>query len=178
MLQSLAIWFNLGGPLMWVILAVLAVALAVAIERSIYYFFICLSASGDLLFAIVLAVTVSLSVSIGIFMSSIPSVRHTAPSPVHTIRTGFRITEPKRRTEPPVPTIKTPKPVPPVDLTEKPVETVPSVSPPAEPSPERQPARAVFGLRRVYSTGLGSEESNFGAVVGKTATPSTRSTTP
>jgi biopolymer transport protein ExbB len=41
MLQSLAAWYNGGGPFMWAILAVLALAVAVAIERVIFYYIIC-----------------------------------------------------------------------------------------------------------------------------------------
>ena len=41
MVQSIATWFNSGGPFMWVILTVLAVATAVVIERFLYFFIIC-----------------------------------------------------------------------------------------------------------------------------------------
>lgn len=41
MLQVLARQFNAGGPFMWVILIVFAVACAVVIERLIFYFIIC-----------------------------------------------------------------------------------------------------------------------------------------
>lgn len=41
MVQSIAAWFNGGGPFMWAILAVLACAVAVAIERCIFYYVIC-----------------------------------------------------------------------------------------------------------------------------------------
>lgn len=41
MIQVLAQRFNDGGPFMWIILLVLAVATAVAIERLIYYLIVC-----------------------------------------------------------------------------------------------------------------------------------------
>jgi biopolymer transport protein ExbB/TolQ len=41
MLQFAADFFNQGGPFMWVILCVFAVACAVTIERLIFYFVIC-----------------------------------------------------------------------------------------------------------------------------------------
>jgi biopolymer transport protein ExbB/TolQ len=41
MVQELARQFNAGGTFMWVILAVFGFAIAVALERLIYYFFYC-----------------------------------------------------------------------------------------------------------------------------------------
>jgi biopolymer transport protein ExbB len=41
MLQSLAAWFNGGGPFMWAILAVLAFAVAIVVERLIFYYRTC-----------------------------------------------------------------------------------------------------------------------------------------
>jgi biopolymer transport protein ExbB len=41
MIMSLAAWFNGGGPFMWAILAVLAFAVAVVVERLIFYYFTC-----------------------------------------------------------------------------------------------------------------------------------------
>jgi biopolymer transport protein ExbB len=41
MLQNLAAWFNGGGPFMWAILAVLAFAVAVVVERLIFYYVTC-----------------------------------------------------------------------------------------------------------------------------------------
>lgn len=41
MVESIAAWFNDGGPFMWGILAVFAVALAVSFERIIFYYIIC-----------------------------------------------------------------------------------------------------------------------------------------
>jgi biopolymer transport protein ExbB/TolQ len=41
MLNSLSAWFANGGNYMWVILAVLTIAIAVVIERIIFYYIIC-----------------------------------------------------------------------------------------------------------------------------------------
>lgn len=40
-IKALAEWFNAGGPFMWAILGVLALACAVSIERMIFYYFLC-----------------------------------------------------------------------------------------------------------------------------------------
>ena len=41
MIMSLAAWFNGGGPFMWAILAVIAFAVAVVVERLIFYYITC-----------------------------------------------------------------------------------------------------------------------------------------
>jgi biopolymer transport protein ExbB len=41
MIQSIATFFNSGGPFMWVILIVLAISTAVTLERVFFYFVIC-----------------------------------------------------------------------------------------------------------------------------------------
>ncbi len=41
MIDALATKFNEGGPFMWVILVVFAAAVAIVLERFIFYFFIC-----------------------------------------------------------------------------------------------------------------------------------------
>src|SRR5512138_534170 len=41
MIQTFATWFADGGKFMWVILGVLAIAVAVVIERVIFYYGIC-----------------------------------------------------------------------------------------------------------------------------------------
>ena len=41
MFHTLAAWFNGGGPFMWAILAVLAFAVAVVVERLIFYYHTC-----------------------------------------------------------------------------------------------------------------------------------------
>ena len=41
MIQYVAAWFNGGGVFMWAILAVLAFAFAITVERAIFYYLIC-----------------------------------------------------------------------------------------------------------------------------------------
>jgi biopolymer transport protein ExbB/TolQ len=41
MLKSLSAWFNAGGPFMWIILGVCALACAVTFERMIFYYLFC-----------------------------------------------------------------------------------------------------------------------------------------
>jgi biopolymer transport protein ExbB len=41
MIQYIAAWFNGGGPFMWAILGVLALAVAIVIERAIFYYIVC-----------------------------------------------------------------------------------------------------------------------------------------
>lgn len=41
MIQTIATWFADGGKFMWVILAVFAIAVAVVIERVIFYYLVC-----------------------------------------------------------------------------------------------------------------------------------------
>lgn len=52
MFQTIATQFNAGGTFMWVILMIFAIALAVVIERTIYYFIFCSSNSGRLVHTI------------------------------------------------------------------------------------------------------------------------------
>jgi protein TonB len=128
----------------------------------------------DRLFPLILAATVLLCIGIGFIARSIPPVRQTISRSLEKIRTEFHLSEEQRFVEPPKPIVEKKKPVrdeKPVDLTEKPKEPAPSDVPPeekrVEPPSERKPVRKVFGLRRVYSTGLGSGGSMSDAVVGK-----------
>lgn len=48
MINTVAVWFNAGGPFMWVITVVLAFACAVTFERLLFYYIIC-STKGTVL---------------------------------------------------------------------------------------------------------------------------------
>ena len=52
MFQTIATQFNAGGNFMWIILLVFAAALAVVLERTIYYFVYCSANTGKLIFTI------------------------------------------------------------------------------------------------------------------------------
>ncbi|MCL2690120.1 MAG: energy transducer TonB [Chitinispirillia bacterium] len=93
------------------------------------------------------------------------------------IQTSFVMEEPK--SEPPKPEMKKPRPSPapraaeaaPVDLTEKPPiikeEEIKEEEPQEQPPQEQRQVRQVYGLRRVYSQGLGAGGSSQDAIVGK-----------
>jgi biopolymer transport protein ExbB len=49
MIQTIATFFNSGGPFMWVILAIGAMATAVVIERLVFYFLTCRASGPHLL---------------------------------------------------------------------------------------------------------------------------------
>lgn len=57
MFQTVATQFNAGGPFMWAILMIFAVALAVAIERAVYYFIYCSGNAAGLVHSIGKAVS-------------------------------------------------------------------------------------------------------------------------
>lgn len=73
MLQSAASWFNGGGVFMWAILAVLAFAVAVVLERSIFYYIVCRRQGAKMVPAITKAVTAGKAVD------ATSSVRGRAP---------------------------------------------------------------------------------------------------
>ena len=58
-LDALTSAFNAGGPFMWVILAVFAIACAVVTERLIFYFIICRKSGGRLFAALIVALDAS-----------------------------------------------------------------------------------------------------------------------
>ena len=91
-------------------------------------------------------------------------------------QTRFIINEPK-----PVPKIEKPKPVPkvekkelplpeePIDLTKKPLLDQEKDEIDEQPPPEqvKKPLRRVYGLKKVYSTGIGAGGSAADAIIGK-----------
>jgi biopolymer transport protein ExbB/TolQ len=54
-IQNIAIFFNSGGPFMWVILVVLAISTAVVLERVFFYFFVCRTNSQRLVYDLIKA---------------------------------------------------------------------------------------------------------------------------
>lgn len=53
MVAIIAGWFNAGGPFMWVLLGVLALACAVVLERAVFYYVICGGSSLGLIATVV-----------------------------------------------------------------------------------------------------------------------------
>ncbi len=128
----------------------------------------------DLLFPVLLVITAAISIGGGLFARRIPPVRRAIEQTAIKIRTEFHFSEPLRKViPPPVPKPVVPKPdEKPVDLTKKKLTEelppiIPQTEPEPQPLPDRKPVRKVFGLRKVYSTGLGSGGSMSDAVVGK-----------
>ena len=126
----------------------------------------------ELVFPAVLATALFLFLGGGMYARRFPSVSRVLAHTATTIRTEFHFSEPRRSVPPPpAPVTKVPvKNTPPVDLTERkqPDQSpVPAEEPEAQPQPVRKPVRKVFGLRKVYSTGLGTGGTLSDAVVGK-----------
>ncbi|MFP4014424.1 MAG: MotA/TolQ/ExbB proton channel family protein [Chitinispirillaceae bacterium] len=57
MVSFVSNWFRSGGPFMWVLLFVLAIAVAIMLERVIFYFFICSQNNTQLLSKITNAIS-------------------------------------------------------------------------------------------------------------------------
>ena len=78
------------------------------------------------------------------------------------------LVKPKPKIEEPKP-VKKPEPAPqePIDLTKKPVlaQKIDDVKP--QPDADKTPVRRVYGLRKVYATGLGEGGAASDAVIGK-----------
>ena len=127
---------------------------------------------NDWLFPLLCIVAGSGCLAAALYARNIPPVQQAIAKTMVKIKTEFQLTEQKQKVEEP-PVIKKKKikpPEPPIDLTEKiPVATEPPVeeTPQEQPEVRRPPVRKVFGLRKVYSTGLGSGGSMSDAVVGK-----------
>lgn len=129
------------------------------------------AALSERLFPLILLITISLGIAVGIVSRNVPPLQRSITSAVRSIKSEFHFTEPQKSVSDPVPVVE--KKIPakkvsePVDLTkispqQKNVEE--AVEPPA---PEKRQVRKVFGLRRVYSTGLGSGGSITDGVVAK-----------
>ncbi|MBN1759117.1 MAG: energy transducer TonB [Chitinispirillaceae bacterium] len=125
---------------------------------------------NDRLFPLLLLITATISIFAGLYAKRIPPLQGVITRTTTTIKTEFHLVKPKQKPVP-APVVKKKIPVKneqPVDLTRKPllkqkeenIEEKP-------PEPSVKPTRKVYGLRKVYSTGLGSGGSMTNAVVGK-----------
>ena len=115
-------------------------------------------------FLIILAVLLALLFAAVSYLSTIEALPAPVQETLTTIRTSFSIVQEKK--EPPKPVQK------PIDLGERPrvarsVEELPREVTHTPPPAAQSEARQVFGLQRVYSTGLGSGGAMSGAVVGR-----------
>jgi Gram-negative bacterial TonB protein C-terminal len=123
-------------------------------------------------FGVVVLLTLALFIGAGLYFKTIkPRERAIAESAAKLVQTQFVMQEKTEKPKPtkPKPKIEDEKSKEPIDLTKAPVlaqkadETVAQASPPKE----QQVVRRVYGLRRVYSTGLGAGGEMADAVIGK-----------
>ncbi len=121
-------------------------------------------------FYVVLALTLAIFVAVGLYLRSVEVVREQFYERAQRIRTQLLIREePKQKAPPPKPKPieRVEKPAEPVDLTDKP-KLAQDRDDIQKPTPKKtKKTRRVYGLRRVYSTGLGSGGALSDAVVGK-----------
>jgi len=118
------------------------------------------------LFRIILVVTVAAFLALGLLLNTIKPLREEFYEQAARLRAQFVVEEPPK-VEPPKPEEK-PKPKPevkPIDLTNKPEMAQKEDEIRKQPPAEK--VRRVYGLKRVYSTGLGSGGSMADAVIGK-----------
>lgn len=117
------------------------------------------------LFGVIFVAVLSVFIGLGLYLNSIKSLPQQFTDRIEKIRTQFLIQEQKRQ---PAPKKKEPKKEEkPIDLTKKPElkQPVDDIKPKTEDIPK--PVRRVYGLKKVYSKGIGAGGSLSDAVVGK-----------
>jgi hypothetical protein len=129
------------------------------------------SALTERTFYVVFALTVLVFAGLGLLLQSVEVVREEFYERAKRISTEFIIREKPKKTppppEPPTPAEKPEEPSEPVDLTNKP-KLAQKEDDIRKPTPQKEKAkRRVYGLRRVYSKGIGSGGKLSDAVVGK-----------
>jgi outer membrane biosynthesis protein TonB len=134
--------------------------------------------SAEPLFRIILLLCLSLSMAMGLYFKKIKPAPETIEQEIGRFKTRFVISQPVKKAPPvkkktvvekKVP-VEQVKPAPatnekPIDLTQNPV--LGQKTDDIHPTTGQKPVRRVYGLRRVYSTGLGAGGSLSDAVVGK-----------
>jgi outer membrane biosynthesis protein TonB len=122
-------------------------------------------------FGLTLLLVLGLFIGLGLFFHTIKALPEPLEKKIEEIKTRFVIEEAKKPKPKPV---EKKKPEPekpaekPIDLTQKPLLAQKIDDIPKEPPPENMPpARRVFGLRRVYSVGIGAGGEQSEAVIGK-----------
>jgi TonB family protein len=124
-------------------------------------------------FGVSLAVMLSLFIGLGIFFHTIKALPEPVEKKIEEIKTRFVIEE-KQKPKPKPKPVEKKKPEEkaaeeqPVDLTKKPVLAQKQNDIPTEPAAAGAPVvKRVYGLRRVYSVGIGAQGSMADAVIGK-----------
>jgi TonB family protein len=122
-------------------------------------------------FGLTLLIVLGLFIGLGFFFHTIKALPEPIEKKIEEIKTRFLIEEAKKPRPKPVEKKKAAeKPVEekPIDLTKKPELAQKVDDIPKEKPPENTPVvRRVFGLRRVYSVGIGAGGSMSEAVIGK-----------
>lgn len=124
--------------------------------------------ASDSLFRVILPLSLAVAVGTGIVLTRMDISAVDVVKKAQAIRTRFMIEEPPPPPPPPKP--KTPpKKVQqePVDLTNNPEYGKEQDDVQKSTTPKEKPVRRVYGLRKVYSKGIGSGGSLSDAVVGK-----------
>jgi hypothetical protein len=128
--------------------------------------------AGEWLFRVLAATMLAAALALGLYSRTVKPVAETVQERITRIRTRFVIQEKPHtpRMQPPASKpARAPKPAGatgPVDLTNKPLPGHPAGDL-VTPVPPAQPVRRVYGLRRVYSVGIGAGGSLADAVIGK-----------
>jgi len=129
------------------------------------------TSAADRIFPIILIMMITFGISIGITAHNVPPLQQSITRTIRKITTEFHFSEPPKSVPVSPPVVKkevvVKKDTEPVDLTKKtPVVTTAeeTIEPPA---PQPQVVRKVFGLRRVYASGLGSGGSMSDGIVAK-----------
>jgi periplasmic protein TonB len=123
-------------------------------------------------FGLTLIIVLGLFIGLGCFFHTIKALPEPIEKKIEEIKTRFLIEEAKKPRPKPVekkkPAEEKPPEEKPIDLTKKPELAQKQDDIPKEKPPENAPvARRVFGLRRVYSVGIGAGGSMAEAVIGK-----------
>jgi hypothetical protein len=128
--------------------------------------------SGNNGFGFVVFLTLALFVGAGLYFKTIkPRERMFSDQTAKLVQTQFVMQDKKEKPKPPKPKpkIEDDKSDKPIDLTKAPVlaQKADDVITDAPPPKEQQVVRRVYGLRRVYSMGLGASGEMADAVIGK-----------
>ncbi len=132
------------------------------------------AAPVERLFAPILVLTVSASMALGFFFTTIETPNPvTQRKRVRMVQTTF-IMPTEKKPPPPAPPRKpeekrtdTRKPEKPVDLTDKPKMAQRADTKAEKPEASKKKVRRVYGLKKVYSRGIGAGGSMEDAVIGK-----------
>ncbi|GAG12581.1 unnamed protein product, partial [marine sediment metagenome] len=125
----------------------------------------------EILFKVIFLLVLSLFIGFGLYLNSIEPLHQEISEKIDRIKTQFLIQEKKKVVEekpkPKKKKIKKKKAEKPVDLTKKPImkQKVDDIKPTVTTT--RKKVRRVYGLKRVYSKGIGAGGSLANAVVGK-----------